>query len=101
MKTTMIVNKALAPRLDADIDRLCRTGKFSLMTDESNDQGGEKVLVILARLFDPVIGKTATRFVNIPLCNIGNAENIFDAINTCFRYEVPHYSPSLYLTSSI
>ena len=101
MKTTMIVKKALAPRLDADIDRLCRTGKFSLMTDESDDQGGEKVLVILARLLDPAIGKMATRFVDIPVCNIGNAENIFDAINTCFRYVVQHYSPSLYLTSSI
>ncbi len=86
MKTTMIVKKALAPRLDAGIDRLCRRGKFSLMTDESNDQGGEKVLVILARLFDPAIGKTATRFVDIPVCNVGTAENIFDAINTCFRY---------------
>ena len=69
MKTTMIVKKALALRLDADIDRLCRTGKFSLMTDESNDQGDKKLLVILARLFDPAIGKTATRFVDIPVCN--------------------------------
>ena len=52
MEATKIVKKALVPRLEAGIDRLCRSGKFSLTTDESNDQGGEKALVILARLFD-------------------------------------------------
>ena len=86
MKTTMIVKKSLAPSVDAHVVELCRNGKFSLLIDESNDQGGEKTLVILVRVFDSAIGKAVTRFVDIPICNIGTSASIFDAVNKCFRY---------------
>ena len=71
MKTTMIVKKALAPRLDAKVVQLCQSHKFSLLTDESNDQGGEKTLAILVKVFDPEIARAVTQFVDIPICNIG------------------------------
>ena len=83
MKTTMIVNKALARHLDAKVVQLCQSHKFTLLTDESNDQGGEKTLV---KVFDPEIARAVTRFVDIPICNISNGTNIFEAINNCFRY---------------
>ena len=76
MKTTMIVKKALDPRLDAGIDRLCSSGKFSLTTDESNDQGGEKALVILARMLDPAIERQPLGLSTF------QCANIFDVINT-------------------
>ena len=65
MKTTMIVKNALAPRLDANVVKLCQNNRFSLLTDESNDQGGEKTLVILVKVFDPEIARAVTRFVDI------------------------------------
>ena len=57
MKTTMIVKKALAPRLDANVVQLCQNNKFSLLTDESNDQGGGKKMVILVKVFNPEIAR--------------------------------------------
>ena len=86
MKTTMIVKKALAPRCDAKVVQLCQSHKFSLLTDESNDQGGEKTLAILVKVFDPEIARAVTRFVDIPICNIGTGANIFEQIDNCFRY---------------
>ena len=76
MKTTMIVKNALAPRLDANIVKLCQNNQFSLLTDESNDRGSEKTLVILVKVFDPDIARAVTRFVDIPVCNISTAANI-------------------------
>ena len=81
VKTTMIVKKALAPRLDANVVQLCENHKFSLLTDESNDQGGEKTLAILVKVFNPEIARAVTRFVDI-----GTGANLFETIDNCFRY---------------
>ena len=86
MKTTMIVKKAIAPRLDDYVVKLCKNSRFSILTDESNNQGGEKGLVILVKVFDAKIDRAATRFLDIPICNIGTGENIFNAIDNCLRY---------------
>ena len=86
MKTTMIVKKALAPRLGANVVQLCQNNKLSLLTDESNDQGGEKTLAILVKMFNPEITRAVIRFVNILICNIGTGGNIFETIDNCFRY---------------
>ena len=60
MKTTMIVKKALAPRLDANVVQLCQSHQFLLLTDESNDQGGKKTLTILVKVFDSEIARAVT-----------------------------------------
>jgi len=83
MKTTMIVKKALAPRLDVNVVQLCQNHKFSLLTDESNDQDGEKTLAILVKVFNPEIARAVTRFVDIPICNISTGANIFETIDNC------------------
>ena len=86
MKTTMIVKKAIAPRLDDYVMKLCKNSRFSILTDESNNQAGEKSLVILVKVFDAKIDRAATQFLDIPICNIGTGENIFNAIDNCLRY---------------
>ena len=56
---------------------------FSLLIDESNDRGTEaKDLVILVRLFDPVLMKAITRFLALPTAK--RAIAIFEKINECF-----------------
>ena len=86
LKITMIVKKALAPRLDANVVQLCQNHRFSLLTDESNDYGGEKIVAILIKVFKPEIARAVTRFVDIPICKIGARANIFETIDNCFRY---------------
>ena len=75
-KTTMMLKNALAPRLDANVVKLCQNNRFSLLIDESNEQGGEKTLV---KVFDPEIATAVTRFVDIPVCNIGTGAHIFSS----------------------
>ena len=52
MKTTMIEKTALALRLNAYVVKLGQNSQFSILMDESNNQGGEKSLVILVKVFD-------------------------------------------------
>ena len=49
------------------------------MMDESNDRR-EKSCIILVRLLDPQIGEVRTRFLDMPVVNIGTATNLFQAL---------------------
>jgi len=49
-------------------------------------------MVILVRVFNRAIGKTVTRFVNIPICNNGSIINILDVINNCISDRGISYS---------
>ena len=80
-KTTMIVRSAIAPERNKAVIEHCKTSRFSLMTDESNDSSAAKNLVILVRYFDNDAGKAVTRFLDMPTCNIGTGELIFDTIS--------------------
>lgn len=55
------------------------------MCDESTDKGTSKYLVLLVRLFDDQLQKPHTRFLDMPVCNIGTAQSVFDSIQTVFR----------------
>ena len=55
------------------------SGPFSLMMDESNDKT-DKSCIILLRLLDPQLGEVRTRFVEMPIVNIGMATNLFEAL---------------------
>ena len=46
---------------------------FSLMMDESNDKS-------CIRLIDPQLGEVRTRFLDMPIVNIGTAANLFEAL---------------------
>lgn len=46
--------------------------------DESNDKT-DKSRIILVRIFDAEVGDICTRFLDMPVVNIGNASNLFAA----------------------
>lgn len=50
------------------------------MIDESNDKEN-KSCIILARILDAEVGNVKTRFLDMPIVNIGTAANIFSALN--------------------
>ena len=47
--------------------------------DESNDKT-DKSCIILARVYDSSVGDVRTRFLDMPIVNIGTARNLFDAL---------------------
>ena len=49
------------------------------MIDESNDKV-DKSCIILVKLLDPELGNVCTRFLDMPVVNIGTAQNIFRAL---------------------
>jgi hypothetical protein len=85
LKTTQIVKGAIAPVKTEPVVEMCRNQPFSLLIDESNDVGADKNLVILVRLADGTLGKAVTRFLDMPVCNIGTAAAIFDVLDRTFR----------------
>jgi hypothetical protein len=86
MKTTMVIKKALAPKVTAPVIKMCQTQPFSILIDESNDLGTDKNLVILVRLMDGTIGRAVTRFLDMPVCNIGTGASIFETLEKSLRY---------------
>nr|XP_055075693.1 uncharacterized protein LOC129455070 isoform X2 [Misgurnus anguillicaudatus] len=55
------------------------------MCDESNNRKTDKEFVILTRLYDEATLQVATRFLEMPICNVGNAENLYDKLNEALR----------------
>ncbi len=79
-KTTAIIKEALAPHFLKKATN-CMSYPFSLMMDESNDKNN-KSCIILVRVFDSDLRDVATRFLDMPVVNIGNARNLFDALKS-------------------
>ena len=52
---------------------------FSLLMDESNDKTN-KSCIILARVLDSQVGDVRTRFLDMPVVNVGTAANLFRAL---------------------
>ena len=90
-KTTRIIKSAIAPVLDSNVTALCKERPYSLMIDESNDRGGDKLLVILIRVFDDAVGTAVTRLIDIPICNVSTAAAIYDKMIECLEYVTSHY----------
>ena len=79
-KTTAIVKGALAPTfLQATVESM--SYPFSVMMDESNDKTN-KSCIILVRAFDSQTSKVHTRFLDMPVVNIGTAQNLFEALES-------------------
>ena len=77
-KTTAIVKEALAPHFLKKAT-ISMAYPYSLMIDESNDKTN-KSCIILVRVFDPHLCDVVTRFLDMPVVNIANARNLFDAV---------------------
>lgn len=76
---------AIAAELDDELTKTCRSQPFSLMCDESNNRKTDKEFVILARVYDEATLQVATRFIEMPVCNVGNAENLFEKLSEALR----------------
>lgn len=82
-KTSAMVREVYGPHYDATLVDMLKTTIFSLMVDETTDRNTDKQLVILARLF--IDGDICTKFVDMPVCNLSTADDIFTAIDKSFR----------------
>ena len=96
-KTAAIVTNALAPhylnKATQDMSKF-----FSIMMDESNDKN-DKSCIILVRVFDSNVGDVRTRFLDMPIVNIGSAQNLFDALQCALSNNGFDFSKCLVLMS--
>ena len=70
-KTAPIIKEALAPHyLERTLSDM--SNFFFVMMDESNDKT-DKSFIILVRLLDKDVGDIRTRFLDMPIVNIGTA----------------------------
>lgn len=75
--------EVLGPQQERRLVDILKSQKFSLMVDESTDRNTDKQLVILARVFTD--GGVSNKFIDMPVCNLGTAADIFGVIDRCFR----------------
>ena len=68
----------MAPHYHAKVLR-GMSNTFSILLDESNDKV-DKSCIILIRVLDEELGYVKTRFLDMPVINIGTAANIFRAL---------------------
>ena len=77
-KTATIIKEAFSPHFQKKmVENL--SNPFSIMLDESNDKI-DMSCIILVRVLDPEMGDVCTRFLDIPVVNIGTAQNLFCAL---------------------
>ncbi|XP_060125482.1 uncharacterized protein LOC118081165 isoform X3 [Zootoca vivipara] len=84
-KTAQIIKGVIAAALDDELPKACQSQPFSLMCDESNNRKAGKEFVTMARLYDEANLQVATRFLEMPICNVGNAENLYEKLNEALR----------------
>ena len=77
-KTTAIVKEALASYYHAKAIHNM-SNLFSVLMDELNDKQ-DKSCIILVRVLDAELRSVKTRVLDLPVVNIGTAENLFSAI---------------------
>ena len=78
-KTTAIVKDAHLLHYQARVLTNAAVSPFSILMDESNDKT-DKSCIILVRTIDSEIGNIHTRFLDMPIVNIGIASNLFSAV---------------------
>ncbi|XP_071080700.1 uncharacterized protein [Haliotis cracherodii] len=79
----MVEKNALAPTFDTEVKDMCQ-GLFSLLVDESNDQGDDNNSAILVKCVDDT-REEKSQSSWICLCNLSSAVNLFGAIDKCFE----------------
>lgn len=84
-KATQNIKRSLATEATHLILEYCRVSPFSLMIDKSNDKNSDKRVAILVRVFDIDCG-ARSRILDMPVCNIGMSEAIFNTLDEVLRY---------------
>lgn len=67
---------------------------FSILLDESNDKV-DKSCIIIVRYLDLEIGNVSTKFLDMPVVNIGSAQNIFRALKESLQQHGLHFSKAV------
>lgn len=83
--TFILCAGAIAVELDEHVTETLQTQPFSLLCDESNNIKHSKEFVIMARVYDETEMQVATRFVDMPVCNMGTAENLYANLESTLR----------------
>ena len=78
-KATAIVKEAISPFYHKKAITHLSNNAFSILTDESNDKV-DKSCIILVKVLDSAVGDVVTRFLDMPVVNVGNAPNLFQAL---------------------
>ncbi len=85
-KTAAIIKEALAPHfLSETLNDMSKF--FSIMIDELNDKT-DKSCIILVRVFYSCVGDIRTRFLDMPIVNVGTACNLFDALKLSLSNDI-------------
>lgn len=79
-KTTCIVKGALSPHFMDPVVEICQEKPFAILCDEGNDNE-DKNFAILVRFWDDELKKPMTRFLDMPVCNSGTGQKLFDLID--------------------
>ena len=84
-KTTTIIKKVIAPALEEELEKQWKTGPFSFGCDASNDIIQQKTQAIVVKYCTQVRERAVTDFLDIPICNIGTVQSIFDQLDATFE----------------
>ena len=79
-KTKAIVTHALAPAANSPVAEACANQPFSILCDGGNDMLDKKYFAIIVRFWDECLGKSVTRFIAMPVCNIATGQSLFDVL---------------------
>ena len=69
---------------------------LSILIDASNDKV-DKSCIILVRFLDPEVGNVCTRFLDMPVVNIGTAQNLFSALKESLNKQGLDFAKAVYL----
>lgn len=83
-KTTCIVKGALSSHFMDPVVDLCRHNPFAILCDEGNDNE-DKNFAILVNLWDQNLRKPVTHFLDMPVCNTGTGEKLFNLIDESLK----------------
>ena len=98
-KTAAIIKEALGPHyLEKTLTDMSKF--FSVLMDESNDKT-DKSCIILVHLLDTDEGDVGTRFLDMPIVNIGMAQNLFRALKESLSSKGLDFSKCIAFMSDI
>ncbi|KAK2157428.1 hypothetical protein NP493_1878g00006 [Ridgeia piscesae] len=85
MEMMMIVKRCLATEATGPVIAHCKSGPFSVMIDESTDRNTDKRLAVFVRYYDQGLKTAQTCLLDMPVCNGGTAQEIFDSLDGVLR----------------
>ena len=85
MKTTCIINGAVAPSYQQSLVATMKTAPFSVAIDGSTDTGVEKMNPLTVRIFNTDSGMVHTQFLDMCMSSQSTAAGIFQKMQDAFQ----------------